>query len=257
MQLGCFLQLSSLPLSRFSNHLQCKIYSNDQISRKLCSVYIFFKSLKLRTEDNKIISLLSLKNVGRTNLQWIINAWIPLIHHRDHEVGMLNFCEFLECCSSFLDSLGIIHFWFSGHLKKFSSSQVYLFSSYCLILSPVYITQILSQWSESQQSETTTCCHLLWMHFFRNIHQKLRFSLSHSSIPAQDLWELVQQHLPAPWRRCREQRGCTINKSAPCKHPQAMRELKNDWRKARSGRRTRSVRSNNELASKNRVELLS
>lgn len=51
--------------------------------------------------------------------------------------------------------------------------------------------------------------------------------LSHSSIPDQDLSEnwssSICQHI---LRSFREQRGCIINKSAPCNHPEAMRELK-------------------------------
>lgn len=84
------LQPSSLSWST----LNAKFIAMLKFPGSSCSVFgIFFKCLKLRTEDNKIISLLSIKNVGRINLKSIHGSLWSITETTDNDVGMLNFCN--------------------------------------------------------------------------------------------------------------------------------------------------------------------
>lgn len=60
------------PSSLYWSTLNAKFIAIIKSLGSSCSVFLFFKKcLKLRNEDNKIILLLRLKNVGRTNLKSI------------------------------------------------------------------------------------------------------------------------------------------------------------------------------------------
>lgn len=131
---------------------------------------------------------------------------------------------------------------FKDHSFIFLGHKEILLKPNIFVLLPVFdspssaVTEIALQWMNHNNLKPQRAATSFWWICSWICTRNAEFAFwarddsqwpSHSSIPDQDLTEnwssSICQHV---LRSFREQRGCIINKPAPCNHPEAMRELK-------------------------------